>query len=72
MMLVWFHREVINKTNVEFQEGGKFLRYKQKKWFVFEKELSNGTEEDTFTGVNLPMLVNIICGVLRCTRLLDL
>ena len=43
---------------MEFLEGGKYVRYKERKFFVFDESMSNGTEHDYFTGVNLPVLVS--------------
>ena len=54
----YVYREVRNKSDIEFSNHGRNLRFRQNKWYIFERNMSCGDENDTFTTVNLPLLVN--------------
>jgi len=54
----YVYREVRNKTEVERINGGATLRYRQQKWYVFDVNRSHGSENDTFTTINIPLLVS--------------
>ena len=41
-----------------FYENGT-VAYREDTWYAFDREMSAGPEEDTFTNVNLPMLVRL-------------
>jgi CD36 family len=54
----YVYKEVRNKTDIDFGNAGSTLRYREQKFYVFERSLSCGDENDTFTTVNLPLLVS--------------
>jgi len=54
----YVYREVRNKSDVEFINDGTTLRYRQQKWFVFDAKRSCGSENDTFTHINIPLVVS--------------
>ncbi|XP_021339195.1 scavenger receptor class B member 1-like isoform X1 [Mizuhopecten yessoensis] len=51
------YREHRQKVNVSFFDNGT-VAYREKRSFTFDRELSVGPENDTFTTVNLPMIVS--------------
>jgi hypothetical protein len=54
----YVYREIRDKTDVDFSSDSKTLRYRERKWYVFERNLSHGDENDTFTTISLPVLVS--------------
>ena len=50
-------REVRDKWDVEFLNESTLLRYKEAKYYVFDRTRSVGGEDDSITNVNLAMLV---------------
>ena len=54
----YVYREIRNKTEVERINDGTTLRYRQQKWFVFDANRSCGSENDTFTQINIPLVVS--------------
>jgi len=54
----YVYREIRNKTDVELINGGATLRYRQQKWFVFDANRSCGSENDTLTHINFPLVVS--------------
>ncbi len=53
-----FCREIRDKRDIRFLDNGTRISYKESKAYVFEPSMSNGTEGDTFTNVNLPIIVS--------------
>ncbi|RUS82470.1 hypothetical protein EGW08_009776 [Elysia chlorotica] len=49
------YRERREKKDIAFYDNGT-VAYREDQFFVFDREMSAGPEEDTFTNVNLPML----------------
>ena len=59
------HRELLGKKDIKFHDNGRLLSYRNPKAYVFERDLSVGSENDTFTTVNLPILVRIKCTLIE-------
>ncbi len=55
---LWYDREIRPKEDVQFLENGTAITYKQPKSYVFQANMSVGSENDTFVSVNLPILVS--------------
>ncbi|GFS15820.1 scavenger receptor class B, member 2 [Elysia marginata] len=53
-----FCREKREKKEITYYGNGT-VSYKEDQWFEFDRHMSAGPEEDTFTNVNLPMLTII-------------
>lgn len=54
-----FLREHRVKTDIVWNANGT-VTYKNNRWYVFVPEMSNGSEYDNITSVNLPFVVS--CG----------
>jgi hypothetical protein len=52
----YVYREIRAKTDVEFINDKTSLRYREHKWYVFDRNLSCGDENDIFTTVNIPLV----------------
>ena len=53
-----FFREIRDKINITFRDGGKKIQYVQPKSYVFQPQLSNGSEEDYVMALNLFSVVS--------------
>ena len=51
-------REIRTKEDIEFVENGTEISYRESKAYVFVRNMSAGSENDSFTLVNLPILVS--------------
>lgn len=60
------YSEIRPRENITFHDNGT-ISFLQAKSYVFAPERSNGTENDTFTGVNLPLLVGMTSQRLETT-----
>lgn len=56
------YNEYRQKFDVKFVQGNGTVSYREKTSYIFNPEMSNGLENDTFTTVNIPMMlvVNIV------------
>ncbi|WAR00806.1 SCRB2-like protein [Mya arenaria] len=50
------YRENRHKINVSFHDENDTVTYKEDKYYVFDRAMSNGTEDDKFTTVNIPLM----------------
>jgi len=50
-------RESRHKINVTFHDDNNTVTYREDKFYVFDRDMSVGPEEDTFTTVNIPLMV---------------
>lgn len=50
------YREIRPRENVTFLNGSHLISYTQPKTYEFDKDMSVGSENDTFISVNLPVL----------------
>ena len=51
-------RQKWQKTNVSWLPGGGAVEYRQMKTFHFRQDLSSGSEDDSVTLPNVPMIVS--------------
>ncbi|XP_052792944.1 lysosome membrane protein 2-like [Mya arenaria] len=51
------YRENRHKINVSFHDENDTVTYKEDKYYVFDRAMSNGTEDDKFTTVNIPLML---------------
>lgn len=47
------------KTAIKWNDNGT-VTYKNLRWYVFEPDMSPGTEEDVIYSVNLPFVVRVL------------
>jgi len=52
----YVYRELKNKIDIEFLNESRQLRYKEAKWYTFDPEMSNGTEDDNITCLNFAVV----------------
>ena len=53
-------REIKNKQNITFSKNKELVGYEEPKFYVFEQDLSAGSENDSFTLLNFPILVRFL------------
>ena len=51
------HREIEGKKKIELLDNDTVLSYIQPKSYIFDASMSDGSENDTFTSVDIPLLV---------------
>ncbi|KAH3692244.1 lysosome membrane protein 2-like isoform X2 [Dreissena polymorpha] len=51
------YRENRHKINVTFHDNNGTVTYREDKYYIFDRDLSVGPETDTFTTVNIPLMV---------------
>jgi hypothetical protein len=52
-------RQKWSKENVQWLHDGEAVQYEPTKYYYFRRDLSIGSESDTFTLPNVPMIVSI-------------
>lgn len=50
------YREHRKKVDIKFHDNNGTVTYRELRWFSFDRDKSNGTEEDRFITVNIPMM----------------
>ena len=53
-----FFREYRRKENIVFNDNGT-VSYIERKWYKFDRNLSVGWDNETFTTINIPLVVSI-------------
>lgn len=57
------YHEYREKVDIVPQDNGT-ISYRQIRYFVFDRSLSVGSEQDTFTTINIPLMVRTVCDIL--------
>ena len=55
-------REYRKKENIVFNDNGT-VSYIERKWYKFMRNMSVGDDNETFTSINIPVVVSILCSI---------